>query len=51
VLAVEPSATMRAEGQRRYPVPGIAWMTDSLPGLDAVFRLGVTSVKVVEIPV
>jgi SAM-dependent methyltransferase len=40
VLAVEPSATMRAEGQRRHPRPGITWMADSLPGLDAVFRLG-----------
>ena len=40
VLAVEPSATMRAEGQRRHPRPGITWMADSLPGLDAVFGLG-----------
>jgi SAM-dependent methyltransferase len=40
VLAVEPSATMRAEGHRRHPRPNITWMADSLPGLDAVFGLG-----------
>jgi len=40
VLAVEPSGTMRAEGKRRHPGPGITWMDDRLPGLDAVFRLG-----------
>ncbi len=40
VLAVEPSAAMRAEAQRRHPLPGINWMADSLPALDAVFRLG-----------
>lgn len=39
VLAVEPSATMRAEGQRRHPLPGISWVTDSLPGLESIFRL------------
>lgn len=40
VLAVEPSETMRAEGQRRHPGLSITWMADSLPSLDAVFRLG-----------
>jgi len=40
VLAVEPSETMRMEGQRRHPQPGITWMTDALPALDTVFRLG-----------
>ncbi len=39
VLAVEPSATMRAEGQRRHPLPRISWASDTLPGLEAVFRL------------
>jgi SAM-dependent methyltransferase len=41
VLAVEPSATMREEAQRRHPDPRITWLADSLPGLEAVFRLGV----------
>lgn len=42
VLAVEPSATMRAEGQRRHPLTEISWIADCLPGLDAVCRLGVS---------
>lgn len=40
VLAVEPSATMRAAGQQRHPEAAISWMADSLPGLDTVCRLG-----------
>lgn len=40
VLAVEPSATMREEAQRRHPDARITWLADSLPGLEAVFRLG-----------
>lgn len=40
VLAVEPSATMREEGQRRHTDPGINWLDDSLPGLSEVYRLG-----------
>ena len=40
VLAVEPSATMREEGRRRHPDPGITWLDDSLPGLAGVYRLG-----------
>ena len=40
VLAVEPSATMREEGRRRHPDPGITWLDDSLPGLAEVYRLG-----------
>lgn len=40
VLAVEPSATMREEGRRRHPEPRVTWLADSLPGLDAVLRLG-----------
>jgi SAM-dependent methyltransferase len=40
VLAVEPSDTMREEGQRRHPDPRITWLADSLPGCDAVFRIG-----------
>lgn len=41
VLAVEPSATMRAEGQRRHLLAQLSWIDDSLPVLDAVCRLGV----------
>lgn len=41
VLAVEPSATMRMEGQRRHPLAEISWIDDCLPGLEAVCRLGV----------
>jgi SAM-dependent methyltransferase len=40
VLAVEPSATMRAEAQRRHTLASIVWLDDCLPGLDAVLRLG-----------
>ncbi|MGR3397719.1 MAG: methyltransferase domain-containing protein [Paracoccus sp. (in: a-proteobacteria)] len=39
VLAVEPSATMREEAQRRHPDARITWVADSPPGLEAVFRL------------
>ena len=39
VLALEPSATMREEAQRRHPDARITWVADSLPGLEAVFRL------------
>jgi len=41
VVAVEPSAAMRAEGGRRHPDPRIRWIPDRLPGLDQTFRLGV----------
>lgn len=40
VLAVEPSETMRAEGARLHPDARITWLSDGLPGLDGVFRLG-----------
>lgn len=33
VLAVEPSATFRAEGARRHPNPAITWIDDQLPDL------------------
>ncbi|WP_304619602.1 class I SAM-dependent methyltransferase [Paracoccus sediminilitoris] len=40
VLAVEPSTTMREEAQRRHPHTRITWLADSLPSLEAVYRLG-----------
>lgn len=36
VLAVEPSAGMRAEGNARHPSERIRWIDDVLPGLPAV---------------
>jgi SAM-dependent methyltransferase len=36
VLAVEPSATLRAEGARLHPDPRIAWIDDRLPDLTRV---------------
>ncbi|MCE6967421.1 methyltransferase domain-containing protein [Cereibacter sphaeroides] len=40
VVAVEPSAAMRAEGARRHSDGRMTWIDDSLPGLDQVLRLG-----------
>lgn len=40
VVAVEPAARMRAEGQRRHPEVPIRWIDDRLPDLNAVHRLG-----------
>lgn len=40
VLAVEPAAGMRAEGERRHGGPGVRWLNDRLPALDRVHRLG-----------
>ncbi len=40
VVAVEPSAGLRAEGQRRHPNPRIRWVNDRMPGLEKVTRLG-----------
>lgn len=40
VIAVEPSAAMRREGQRRHPNPRIHWVDDRLPALAKVSRLG-----------
>jgi SAM-dependent methyltransferase len=42
VIAVEPSAALLAEAQRLHPSPSIRWLSDTLPGLDKVFRLGVS---------
>lgn len=39
VVAAEPAAGMRAEGQRRHP-QGIRWLDDRLPDLNAVHHLG-----------
>lgn len=40
VVAVEPSATMREEGRRRHPDPGITWIDDHLPALARVLQTG-----------
>ncbi|WP_299651063.1 class I SAM-dependent methyltransferase [uncultured Jannaschia sp.] len=40
VVAVEPSATMRAEAQARHEEDRIVWVDDHLPALDRVLRLG-----------
>ncbi|MFP4586333.1 MAG: tRNA (N6-threonylcarbamoyladenosine(37)-N6)-methyltransferase TrmO [Desulfococcaceae bacterium] len=40
VVAVEPSAGMRAEGKRRHPSARIRWMDDALPDLPTVRKLG-----------
>jgi ubiquinone/menaquinone biosynthesis C-methylase UbiE len=42
VVAVEPSAGMLAEARRLHPSPAIRWVSDHLPGLDQVFRLGLS---------
>src|SRR5262249_3644345 len=42
VVAVEPSAAMRNEGQRLHPSAGIRWVDDALPALDKVYRLGLS---------
>jgi SAM-dependent methyltransferase len=36
VVAVEPTAEMRAHGQRLHPSPDITWIDDSLPDLRAL---------------
>lgn len=36
VVAVEPTAEMRAHGQRLHPSPAITWIDDSLPDLAAM---------------
>lgn len=36
VVAVEPAAGMRAEGERRHSDPKIHWLDDQMPGLAAV---------------
>ncbi len=40
VVAVEPSAAMRAEGGRRHAGAGVRWVADAVPGLAATHRLG-----------
>ena len=40
VVAVEPAAAMRGEGQRRHADAGLRWIEDSLPALPATHRLG-----------
>jgi SAM-dependent methyltransferase len=42
VVAVEPSGAMRTEAQRLHPSPAIRWISDSLPSLDQVLRLGLS---------
>lgn len=40
VIAVEPTAEMRAHGQRLHPDPAITWCDDLLPDLSRVRSLG-----------
>jgi len=40
VRAAEPTAELRAHGQRLHPDPGIAWIDDSLPELAQVHARG-----------
>ncbi|MGE4049279.1 MAG: methyltransferase [Acetobacteraceae bacterium] len=42
VVAVEPSAAMRAEGERLHPGVGLRWLADRLPALSLTQRLGLT---------
>ncbi len=42
VVAVEPSGAMLTEAQRAHPSPSIRWISDALPSLDKVFRLGLS---------
>jgi SAM-dependent methyltransferase len=42
VVAVEPSAALLAEARRLHPSPSIRWLSDTLPGLDKVFRLALS---------
>jgi SAM-dependent methyltransferase len=43
VIAVEPSATMRAEGTQLHPNSRIKWVDDRLPALQATLRLGIAA--------
>ncbi|WP_439598344.1 class I SAM-dependent methyltransferase [Falsiroseomonas sp.] len=40
VLAVEPTAELRAGGALLHPSPRLAWLDDGLPGLSGVVALG-----------
>ena len=42
VVAVEPSAQLRAAGQERHRSPDIRWMNDTLPALEKVLRSKLT---------
>ena len=42
VVAVEPAAYMRAEGRRRHSGEEIRWVTDRLPALPEIHRLGLS---------
>jgi SAM-dependent methyltransferase len=42
VVAVEPSISMLSEAQHLHPSPSMRWLCDRLPGLDKVFRLGLS---------
>ena len=42
VVAVEPSAQLRAAGQERHRSPDIRWMNDTLPSLERVLRSKLT---------
>lgn len=42
VVAVEPSGPMLSGAQRLHTSPSIRWISDSLPGLDKLFRLGLS---------
>lgn len=39
VVAVEPCGALRALAEKTTP-PGVCWLDDSLPGLEATHRLG-----------
>ena len=43
VVAVEPSAGMRAEAERRHPSARVHWLSDRLPGLTATLRAAVAA--------
>lgn len=40
VVAVEPTAELRAAAMRLHPSPRIAWVDDALPALDAIVARG-----------
>ncbi len=42
VVAVEPSAAMRALASQRHAHSNISWIDDRLPGLEKTLKLGVT---------
>lgn len=43
VLAIEPSAAMRAEAQRLHPQETLRWLDDRLPDLTAAIRTGLSA--------